>query len=104
MNDHIAIMYLKMACNISSDSYGIRVQETAFFLNLHVVFFTHKLHLNAPLHLTWKLLKRMPEKNSCNAKYVLNFDLKPHLGAKNPKVRNRIAKVNSKKYLLLNYK
>ena len=58
-NDHIARMYSKISCNISSNCYGVRLQEiqpvwkfTYFFLLLNNIQMRHSHHENH--------LKRMP--------------------------------------------
>ena len=51
-NDHIARMYSKIACNISSGSYGVCVQVIQPSLKftyqvIYILTFTHRPHLNA---------------------------------------------------------
>ena len=45
VNDYIAKMYTKIACNISSGRFDVRLQVMQPFLNFSCFFLTHKVPL-----------------------------------------------------------
>ena len=59
VNDYIAKMYMKIACNISSGRYGDRLQVIHPFLKFSYFFLTHKVPLIISFELR-KTLKRTP--------------------------------------------
>ena len=58
VNDYIAKMYTKIACNIYSCRFDVRLQVMQPFLNFSCFFLTHKVPLITSFELR-KSLKRM---------------------------------------------
>ena len=56
VNGYIAKMYTKIACNISSGRYGVRLQVIQSFLKFPY-FFTHKAPLNTSFEIRKITLK-----------------------------------------------